>query len=198
MLTEGAALQKKELRRKVIELRDKLTPMDIGAMSSLIAKRLYTLPAYEKANTIMFFVSFGSEVDTRTMVEESIGRAKNVLVPRPVPKTRELIPSRLLNWDVDLTSGFYGIPEPHDGALRPQAPSTIDLLIVPGVAFDLQGNRLGYGGGYYDRFFPLLREDVPLAALAFDLQIQPVVPVDEWDRRVDYIITDKRLVELRP
>lgn len=193
----GAALQKKELRRKVIGLRDQLTPTDIRVKSSQIAKRLYALSAYEKADTIMFFVSFGSEVETRTMVKESIGRAKNVLVPRPVPKTRELIPSRLLSWDDDLVPGFYGIPEPHDAALRPQAPSSIDLLIVPGVAFDLQGNRLGYGGGYYDRFFPLLKENVPLIAPAFDLQIQREIPVDEWDRRVDYIITEKRLVEVR-
>lgn len=190
-------MQKKELRRRIIELRDRLSPADIRLKSNLIAERLYKLPDYEKADTVMFFLSFGSEVDTRAMVEETIARKKSVLVPKPVPKTRELIASLLLNWDDDLAPGFYGIPEPHDGALRPQPPSSIDLLIVPGVAFDLRGNRLGYGGGYYDRFFSFLREDVPLAALAFDLQVRSAIPVDEWDCPVDLIITEKRLIELR-
>lgn len=188
-------MQKKELRRRIIECRDRLTPTEITAKSILIAGQLYGLPAYEKAERIMFFVSFGSEVATRSMVEESIYHGKTVLVPKAVPKTRELIPSRLFNWHDDLAPGFYGIPEPHQAALRPQSPSTIDLLIVPGVAFDLKGNRLGYGGGYYDRFFPLLREDVPLVALVFDCQIRNEVPVDEWDRRVDYIITEKRIID---
>ena len=71
------------------------------------------------------------------------------------------------------------------------------ILIVPGVAFDLQGNRLGYGGGYYDRFFPQLREGVPLVAVTFELQIVKEVPVDPWDRRVDFIITEKRVIDCR-
>lgn len=189
-------MQKKEFRRRVIECRDKLSQTEITAKSSLIAGQLYEMSAYEKAERIMFFVSFGSEVATRSMVEEAINYGKTVLVPKAVPKTRELIPSKLFNWHDDLAPGAYGIPEPHQAALRPQSPSIIDLLIVPGVAFDLKGNRLGYGGGYYDRFFSLLREDVPLVALVFDCQIRVDLPVDEWDRRVDYIITEKRIIDV--
>lgn len=190
-------MDKKELRHRIIKCRDDLTAAEISEKSSLIAGKLIELPSYGKAERIMFFVSFGSEVDTRAMIEEAISCGKAVLVPKAVPSTRELIPSKLLDWHDDLAPGAYGIPEPLEAALRPQSPSTIDLLIVPGVAFDLKGNRLGYGGGYYDRFFSLLRDDVPLVALVFDCQIKTEVPVDEWDRRVDYVITEKRTIDVR-
>jgi 5-formyltetrahydrofolate cyclo-ligase len=146
----------------------------------------------------MYFVSFGSEVDTRPMVEETIRRGKTALAPKAVPQSRELIPSCILDWESDLMPGYYNIPEPRAGALRPYAPEQIDLLIVPGVAFDLKGNRLGYGGGYYDRFFSLLKPGTPLVALVFELQIVPEVPIDEWDRPVDFVITDQRMIEIKP
>jgi 5-formyltetrahydrofolate cyclo-ligase len=190
-------LDKKELRKQIITARDHLTDEEITAKSATIAEKLYSLPAFDRAETIMYFVSFGSEVDTRPMVEETIRRGKIALAPKAVPQSRELIPSKILDWESDLVPGYYNIPEPRAGALRPYAPEQIDLLIVPGVAFDLKGNRLGYGGGYYDRFFSLLKTDTSLVALVFDLQIVPEVPVDEWDRPVDCVITEKRLIEIK-
>ena len=190
-------MEKKALRKKIISLRDQLLPEEITAKSSLIAAGLYNLQAYRDAGAVMFFITFGTEVDTRPMVEETIKRGKLALAPKALPETRELIPSRVLDWDSDLVPGAYNIPEPGEDTLRPVKPETIDLLIVPGVAFDLKGNRLGYGGGYYDRFFPLLKKQTPLVALVFDLQILSEIPVDEWDRRVDIIITEKRVIDCR-
>ncbi|MGM0651259.1 MAG: 5-formyltetrahydrofolate cyclo-ligase [Bacillota bacterium] len=186
--------QKKELRKKVISERDQLTKKDLAEKSRHIADNLFSLPAYHHANTIMYFISFGTEVDTRPMVEETIRQGKVALAPKPRPQERIMIPSRILDWDRDLVTGAYNIPEPKEEALRPYHPWEIDLLIVPGVAFDLKGNRLGYGGGYYDRFFELLKKDTPLVALVFELQVVPEVPVEEWDRRVDLIITEKRII----
>jgi len=191
-------LDKKELRKQIITERDQLTDDEIATKSAIIAEKLYSLPAFNQAEAIMYFVSFGSEVDTRPMVEETIRRGKTALAPKAVPQSRELIPSRIIDWESDLMPGYYNIPEPRAGALRPYAPEQIDLLIVPGVAFDLKGNRLGYGGGYYDRFFSLLKPGTPLVALVFDLQIVPAVPIDEWDRPVDCVITDQRLIEIKP
>ncbi len=196
-LTKGGAMNKKELRKSIIEQRNQLPSEEIRAKSSSIAEKLYNLPAYREAGIVMFFITFGSEVNTRPMVEDTIKRGKVALAPKPEPKTREMIPSQIIDWDSDLVPGAYDIPEPKDEALRPFNPGSIDLLIVPGVAFDLKGNRLGYGGGYYDRFFSLLNSQTPLVALVFDLQIVPEVPVDEWDRRVDIIITEKRVIENR-
>lgn len=190
-------MEKKALRKKIISLRDQLLPEEITAKSSLIAAGLYSLLAYRDAGSVMFFITFGTEVDTKPMVEETIKRGKLALAPKALPETRELIPSRVLDWDSDLVPGAYNIPEPGEDTLRPVKPETIDLLIVPGVAFDLKGNRLGYGGGYYDRFFPLLKKQTPLVAMVFDLQILPEIPVDEWDRRVDIIITEKRVIDCR-
>jgi 5-formyltetrahydrofolate cyclo-ligase len=191
-------MNKSELRKMIIGLRDQLLPGEIREKSLLIAERLYSLPAYRDAEKVMFFISFGSEVDTRSMVEETIRRGKLALAPKALPETRKLVPSQIVDWDRDLVPGAYGIPEPGIDRLRPHSPETIDILIVPGVAFDQKGNRLGYGGGYYDRFFELLRPGTPLVALVFDLQIQAEIPVDEWDRRVDYIITEKRVIKAAP
>jgi 5-formyltetrahydrofolate cyclo-ligase len=189
-------MNKKELRKKIIDLRDQLPPEERKEKSNLIAENLFSLPAYREAKVVMFFISFGSEVDTKMMVEETIRRGKIALAPKALPKTRELVPSQIIDWDKDLAPGAYDIPEPREERLRPYEPERIDLLMVPGVAYDTKGNRLGYGGGYYDRFFSLLKPGTPLVALVFDLQIQGEIPVDEWDRRVDCIVTDERIITI--
>ncbi len=183
---------KKQLRKKIIQKRDRLSRQEIEAKSLAIAQNFSRLEAYQKARTIMVFVSFGSEVDTRPLVEKSLAAGKAVLVPRTVKEKRELIPSRLLDWDKDLSPGEYGIMEPLPQRTRPRDPESIDLLMVPGVAFDHSGRRLGYGGGYYDRFFSRLNPDIPLAAVAFELQLVEHVPVESWDRRVDILVTEER------
>ena len=190
-------MKKNELRRRIYDRRDRLTSGEITEKSTAIAANLYSMPVYEKSDTIMFFLSFRSEVETRPMVEQSIASGKRVLVPKSIPAARKLVPCRLLDWDKELAPGAYGIPEPREEAMRITDPREIELLLVPGVAFDEAGNRLGYGGGYYDRFFPRLRESTPLVALVFELQIMPAVPVASWDRPVDYIVTESRIIRGR-
>lgn len=185
---------KRKLRQTIFAARDALSPEEINLKSAAITRRLYALDAYRASQTIMFFLSFRSEVNTRPVVEKSLACGKKVVVPRAVPETRTLTLSYLHHWESDLMTGFYGIPESRPEALRPAVPSAVDLLIVPGVAFDLKGNRLGYGGGYYDRFMALLRPGVPFVALCFELQIVETVPVKPWDRRVDWILTEARTI----
>ena len=187
-------MDKRAFRETIFQQRDALTAEQIREKSLKIADQLYSLSLYIQAGTVMFFLSFRSEVDTRPAVEKSMALGKQVCIPKAIPKTREMIPSQLLDWEQDLVPGAYDIPEPRPEKLRPVEPAQIDLLIVPGVAFDLRGNRLGYGGGYYDRFFPLLRPKIPLVALAFELQIVSAVPVEEWDRQVHCIVTENRVI----
>lgn len=187
-------MDKKQLRRQIIARRDQLTTEEIAEKSTLIAQNLYRLPEFEKAGVVMFFLNFGSEVQTIEMAKEARARGKIVLVPKMVPKTRELIASPLPEFEGDFEPGPFKIPEPKASSLRPFAPEKIDLVIVPGVAFDLRGNRLGYGGGYYDRFFALLKHGVVLAALVFDLQIVSQVPLEKWDRPVDLVVTENRII----
>ena len=185
---------KKQLRRRIIDERDKLTYDQIVEKSRSVAENFWDLDIYQRADTIMYFISFGSEIDTRPIIDKSLMEGKTVLVPRPIKEEKKMIASCLLNWDEDLTAGVYGILEPLPEKTRPVEPETIDLMVVPGVAFDPRGNRLGYGGGYYDRFFNLLRRDTPLVAIAFEMQIVDDVPVESWDRKVDILITEERVI----
>jgi len=95
-------LDKKELRKQIITARDHLTDEEITTNSATIAEKLYQILAFDQAEAIMYFVSFGSEVDTRPMVEETIRRGKTALAPKAVPQSRELIPSQILDWESDL------------------------------------------------------------------------------------------------
>lgn len=188
-------MPKRTLRKQIYALRDSLSEGEISEKSGAIGERLEQLPFYREARVIMFFTSFRSEVNTVGMIGDNLACGRRVLVPKAVHEGRVLIPSELLDHESDLAPGYFGIPEPQPGTLRPVDPRAIDLLIVPGVAFDLQGNRLGYGGGFYDRFFERLRPGVPLVALAFELQLVEGVPVEPWDRRMDWLVTEKRAIQ---
>jgi len=131
------------------------------------------------------------------MVPLTLAHGKRVVAPKTVHRERRMIISEVFDVENDLAPGLWNIPEPRPECLRPVDVSEIDLVIVPGVAFDERGNRLGYGGGYYDRFFTELRDGVPLVAVAFEVQVLPEVPVAPWDRRVDLIITESRIIDCR-
>lgn len=186
-------LGKAELRRRVLARRDALTPAEIADKSRVIINRLYALPAYRQAGRVMFFVSFGSEVATGSAIRQSLHQGKQVMVPKTMETGGEMVPSLLVDYPGDLAPGRWGILEPTPRAFRPVSPTEIDLVVVPGVAFDSRGNRLGYGGGYYDRFFTLLNPGTTLVALAFSIQVVEKVPVSPWDRKVDYLVTEAGL-----
>lgn len=189
--------EKKVLRKEVLAKRDQLSWDEIKSKSEKIADFLFALPEYVKADTVMYFLNFGKEVQTLDMVPITLAHGKRVVAPKTVHKERRLILSRIVDVDDDLAPGLWGIPEPKPDKIRPVDPSDLDFVVVPGVAFDEQGNRLGYGGGYYDRFFSELRDGVPLVAVTFEVQLLPAVPVAPWDRRVDMVITEKRLIDCR-
>jgi 5-formyltetrahydrofolate cyclo-ligase len=189
--------EKKALRKEVLAKRDQLSWDEIKFKSEKIAGFLFDLPEYIKADTVMYFLSFGKEVQTLDMVPVTLGHGKRVVAPKTVHKERRLIISRILDVETDLAPGLWGIPEPKPEKIRPVDPPDLDFVVVPGVAFDEQGNRLGYGGGYYDRFFTQLRDNVPLVAVTFEMQILDSVPVAPWDRTVDLIITEKRVIDCR-
>ncbi|NLN06983.1 MAG: 5-formyltetrahydrofolate cyclo-ligase [Firmicutes bacterium] len=185
---------KKELRKEVLARRDRLSWEEVRAKSEAIAERLFALPAYRSAGNIMYFLSFGKEVQTLQFVPRTLAHGKRVIAPKTVPATKELLLSEIRDPGADLAPGVWGIPEPKEEALRPVEPQAVDFVTVPGVAFDMTGRRLGYGAGYYDRFFPRLRRDVPLVALTFEVQLEEELPEDPWDWPVDIIITEKRVI----
>ena len=188
---------KKILRKEILARRDLLTWDEISRFSEKIAERLFGLTEYAKAQTILYFLNFGKEVQTLPMARVTLSHGKRVIAPKTIHKDRRMILSEIYDVDNDLAPGFCDIPEPRPDSLRPIDAGEIDFIIVPGVGFDEKGNRMGYGGGYYDRFFTELDPCVPLVALAFELQIVPKIPVSPWDRRIGIIITEKRVIDCR-
>lgn len=188
---------KKEIRKKILELKDKLPIETINDKSNTIFNQLNKTEFYTKANNVMLYVSFGSEVMTRPIIDDLLNKGKRVFIPVTVPETKALVVSELKNYDNDLVVGHFGVMEPKKEALRPVDPNILDLVIVPGVVFDIEGYRIGYGGGYYDRFIPRLSNKTTTVSLAFHMQLIDKVPTSEYDKAVDYIITEKQFIKCK-
>ncbi len=187
--------RKAELRRRVQEERDALTPEAREARSELVLKRLWSLREFGGAGTVFFFISFRSEVDTVPMIRRALGEGKRVLLPYTIPDNREMVASEVLDFDADLELGNYDIMEPREESVRPVLPGDIDVIVMPGVAFDRDGRRLGYGGGYYDRFLDRCEPRCLRVAPCFDLQVVEEVPSADHDHRVHVIVTERRIID---
>lgn len=189
-------MDKSLIRQEMLEKRSKLGRILYKEYSKTIMDSLSDSTFYKNAKTIMIFVSFNYEVDTREFIKKAIAEGKNVVVPITIPETKQLIPSLLKDFD-ELAPGFYNILTPKDEFIRPTDPALIDLIIVPGIAFDHEGYRIGYGGGYYDRFLSKINPAVPKVSIAFHLQLIDKVPKDHFDIPVDYIYTEKEIIECK-
>lgn len=190
----GLREDKRTLRRQILALRDGLDAETLRRRSAALRDALFPLNRYRSAGTVHLFVPFGTEVDTRPILEELWAREVRTVLPRVAPN-RQLDHLAVTDWN-ELKPGAYSIPEPM-GHCPTVSPKEVELVLVPGVAFDRTGGRLGYGGGYYDRFLDAC--PAPRVALAFALQIVPEVPRESHDLLVDDIITDQgRLALDRP
>ena len=164
-------------------------------VSRAICAAFVALPAYRAARTVMWYVDAGSEVRTRHTLPEALGHGKRVVVPWCVVETNQL-ELFLLEDMGELVEGAYKILEPRDELRRLPAkqvrPEELDLVMVPGTAFDPRGGRMGQGKGYYDRLLARARPDAPLVALAFDCQIVADIPVAAHDVFMDRVVTETR------
>jgi 5-formyltetrahydrofolate cyclo-ligase len=167
-------------------------------LSSQIVDRFMGLPQYEAAETVMFYVDVRSEVRTRNKLETALGHGKRIVVPYCVDGELELF---LLEDMSELEIGMYKILEPRDelrSVEEKQAPvAEIDLIMVPGVAFDYEGGRTGHGKGYYDKCLELARPDTALVAIAFECQMFPEIPMAAHDIYMDSVITEDRIYKGR-
>jgi 5-formyltetrahydrofolate cyclo-ligase len=170
-------LTKKKIRSKLL-LRLKIQKEEKrDQKSKQVKEKLFRTEVFKRAKTVMFYIAFDGEVDTQEMIKEAHKLGKRVVVPI-CHKDRTIRPC-ILTEGARLRRGFYGISEPTDK--KSVSLRTIDLVLVPGVAFDKKGNRLGRGKGYYDRFLKRIPEDRPTVGLAFDFQILPFVPATNLD-----------------
>lgn len=194
---QGAALREAKLamRGQVLARRDAL-PAAARAMAAVaICARIAALPEFTAATAVLLTLAFRSEWDTRALVRTALTAGKRVAVPRVDVTARMLELHALEDPDRGIISGHLGIPEPQPESPR-VARDEIDFVLVPGVAFDLAGRRLGYGGGYYDRLLPLLSPDAARVAGAFELQIVDRVPAAPHDVAVGTIVTESRTLAL--
>ncbi len=189
-------MDKKSLRKEMLKNRTKISKDIRENYSREISNSLYELEYYKNANTIMAFISFGSEINTKHLIEHSISLGKKVVIPVMIPETKELLTSEIRSFS-ELELGFYNILTPKEEFIRVVDPETIDLILVPGLIFAKDGYRIGYGGGYYDRFLAKRRDDVKKIAIGFDMQVVDEVPTDHYDIPVDLILTEKRFIEIK-
>jgi 5-formyltetrahydrofolate cyclo-ligase len=164
-------------------------------VSRQICAKFTTLPSYAAAKTVMWYVDAGSEVRTRHVLPTTLGHGKKIIVPWCVVETNQLE----LFWLEDmseLVEGAYKILEPktelRDLPAKKVTPGELDLVMVPGTAFDPRGGRMGQGKGYYDRLLSNARPDAPLVGMAFDCQIFDEIPVASHDVFMDLVLTETR------
>jgi len=186
--------EKRALRKEKIEWRASLAPEDARIKSAKIAASVRTLPEYGGAKTILFYVSAkANEVDTHTLIREALAGGLRVLVPVTDFDRNELIVSELKDME-ELAPARFGLLEPSGDAIRPFDPKGADVIMVPGVAFDRDCRRIGFGGGYYDRLLADCR--AASIALAYEGQMVERVPTDEHDLPVDVIVTESRIYKV--
>jgi 5-formyltetrahydrofolate cyclo-ligase len=194
---------KKRIRSKLLKKRDSIPEDQKISKEAAIEKRLFDLDVFTQAMSLLMYVSFRSEVDTTRYLQDVIKLGKRLLLP--VVDTRHKALKLYELKDVsELTPGYMGIPEPLVRESRRATLKDVDLVIIPGTGFDMHGNRLGYGGGYYDRLLgyesrQLAQIDLHIMtiALAFEEQIGEKIPAEPHDIKVDMIVTDKRLIRCR-
>lgn len=187
-------LGKNYLREQMLTKRNSLSSLEIQGKSHETAQRLLLLPEYRQAKTVLIYLPTKSEINTLAIIQSSWQQHKNIVIP-VCQSNRTLLLSKL-NCFADLAKGTYDILEPVKDKIIPIDPQEVDLAIVPGLAFDEQGTRLGYGGGYFDRFLKTLREDCPVLALCYEFQVIKHIPTEVHDVPVDMILTEEGLHKL--
>jgi 5-formyltetrahydrofolate cyclo-ligase len=186
------------LRRELLKKRDSIPSQVRKAKDMVINERLMSLDEIRNANVLFFFASFRSEVNTLDAIAQLLSDGKRPVLPK-VDNERHV----LLLYEVkdmgELAEGYMGIPEPTAlSADRMVEINGVDAVIIPGAGFDVEGNRIGYGGGYYDRLLSLLTRRVLVVAPAYEEQIVESVPAEPHDIKVDVIVTDRRVIRCAP
>ncbi|MEO1007321.1 MAG: 5-formyltetrahydrofolate cyclo-ligase [Planctomycetota bacterium] len=183
------------VRTRVRQIVERVPQADLRQASDRLAERVLAWTPIEHARCVMVFLSMPGEADTAELVHRLMARGVKVAVPRVDWDGRVLTPAELRDAEADIVEGRHGVPEP-----APHAPAvamaSVDVVLVPGVAFDLRGFRLGRGGGFYDRL--LARPDRRGLALGLALEAQLIsrVPTEPHDARLDAVATERRLLEI--
>lgn len=179
------------IRKEMIRKRDRLDSNVIETKSREIAKKLIELEAFQKSRNVLFFMSLPKEVQTREMIEKALELGKKVYVPVMDVARKALTISEIPSLGIEFEEKQFGILEPGSSHLKITSPSAIDFVLVPGLAFDARGGRIGYGAGYYDTFLKEVGPHAARVGVAFDFQLLESVPQTGSDVPVQKILTEK-------
>lgn len=184
-------MDKKDLRNKILEIRDNI--IDRSEKDKKILERLVNSDVFKNSKNIFIYVSYSSEVNTKEIINIALKLNKNIYVPKVIKSERKMNAVQI-NDIKNLKSGVWGILEPEsDEGLKEL--DIIDLIIMPGVVFDEIGNRIGYGGGYYDKFLSNIKANGYKVAIAYKEQLADLINVvEEHDIKYDMLITDDIIV----
>ncbi len=192
-------MDKKILRNKMLHMRNQLSDEECVKRSEQITYHLINTDAYQKAEYLLVYIHYQKEVMTDQIIMHALSTGKHVFVPRVSGKDMEFYEIHSFE---DCNSGFHGISEPSESCVSfpevcctvtsPSEKNTLQntLMILPGLAFDSTGHRLGYGGGYYDRYLAQTGIECTKMAVAYSFQVIIDVPHEQYDVRVDTVITD--------
>jgi 5-formyltetrahydrofolate cyclo-ligase len=186
-MSEPLAEQKRAVRQRLLAARGA-----VGRgpeLADAVCRRLAVLPELIAAHVVVGYAAHGSELS----IDQALRRllAAGTTVCLPWVQGQVLGVGAISDLDADVAPGWRGVREPRPPR-RPVRPQTVDAVLAPGVGFDAQGNRLGYGGGHFDRLLGQVRRGIPIIGIAFDEQIVTRLPVADHDRPVDVVVTPSR------
>lgn len=185
---------KSELRREILKIRSNMDNNDAAKKSYVIIDKLKNTEEYKFSNTIMVYMDFKNEVNTKKFVSEMLCEGKKVIIPYTDMENVVVIPIKIDSLN-NLVYSRYGYLEPSAQMIsKPFDVEKIDLIIVPGVVFDKKKNRIGFGKGYYDKLLHNKRDDAKSIALAYDFQVLDDIPSEKHDIKMDKIITETLII----
>ena len=182
--------KKAQLRWAMLDKRDALDEITRIQLSRIITKKLLALPAYQNAITILAYKNIGSEFDTSEFIQDVLTNGKILVLPKVNKANKSLDIFRVENPATDLINGVWGIAEPDPEKCKPVSISEVDFVLVPGLAFDAVGQRLGYGGGYYDKLLAGRNINAHLIVAAYSMQLVKAIPALSHDIKVDFTVTE--------
>ncbi len=181
---------KKELRKRILNIRNSMSIENVEKNSSIIIDKIINTDIYKQSKVVFIYMDFNKEVMTSQLIKRMLSEKKRVVIPYTDKINTELIPSEITK-QADLKLNSFGYYEPV--SIMPVDPEEIDLVIVPGVVFDKQLNRIGFGKGYYDKILIKLKPSAVKIAVAHEFQVFELIPTEEHDIKMDMIITEKSI-----
>jgi 5-formyltetrahydrofolate cyclo-ligase len=185
---------KEQIRKDVAKVINGFTERQRADKTRAIESKLFEFANFLEARIVLLYVDGDHEVRTKNILKRCYEFNKIVVLPAFDPERHKGKILKVDHLDQDLQAGPRGVAQPNPSRCKPVPAHKVDIAIIPGLAFDEKGARIGSGKGYYDRFIPELPATTRKVALAFEEQIIPQVPTESHDKHVDIIITDKRII----